>query len=58
MSPTIFFSYSRENSETVLELAKELRGAGANIWLDQLDIEPALDGINPSSNNVLVKITY
>jgi TIR domain-containing protein len=40
MSSTIFFSYSRENSETVLELAKELRNAGANIWLDQLDIKP------------------
>ncbi|MCZ6594180.1 MAG: toll/interleukin-1 receptor domain-containing protein [Bacteroidetes bacterium] len=40
MSSTIFFSYSRENSETVLELAKELRSAGADIWLDQLDIKP------------------
>ncbi len=40
MSSTIFFSYSRENSETVLELAKELRNAGADIWLDQLDIKP------------------
>jgi TIR domain len=40
MSSTIFFSYSRVNSETVLELAKELRNAGANIWLDQLDIKP------------------
>jgi len=40
MSSTIFFSYSRVNSETVLELAKELRNAGADIWLDQLDIKP------------------
>lgn len=37
---TIFFSYGRENSAFVLDLAKELRKAGANIWLDQLDIEP------------------
>lgn len=37
---TIFFSYSRDNSEFVLNLAKELRNAGANIWLDQLDIKP------------------
>ncbi|MDT8414065.1 MAG: toll/interleukin-1 receptor domain-containing protein [Flavobacteriaceae bacterium] len=35
---TIFFSYSRDDSEFVLQLAKNLRQAGANIWLDQLDI--------------------
>jgi hypothetical protein len=33
-----FFSYAREDSEFVLELAKELRKTGANLWLDQLDI--------------------
>jgi hypothetical protein len=37
---TIFFSYSRDDSEFVLQLAKNLRQAGANIWLDQLDISP------------------
>ena len=37
---TIFFSYSRDDSEFVLTLAKNLRKAGANIWLDQLDIKP------------------
>ena len=37
---TIFFSYSRKDSEFVLDLARELRSSGANIWLDQLDIEP------------------
>ncbi|OAB77984.1 toll/interleukin-1 receptor domain-containing protein [Cochleicola gelatinilyticus] len=37
---TIFFSYSRENSEFVLQLAQDLRKAGATIWLDQLDITP------------------
>lgn len=37
---TIFFSYSRDDSEFVLSLAKELRQAGADIWLDQLDIKP------------------
>lgn len=39
-SGTIFFSYSRDDSEFVLELAKDLRIAGATIWLDQLDIQP------------------
>ena len=36
----IFFSYSRDDSEFVLNLAKELRADGANVWLDQLDIKP------------------
>ena len=33
-----FFSYARDDSQFVLRLAKELRAAGANLWLDQLDI--------------------
>ncbi len=33
-----FFSYTRNDSEFVLKLAKELRAVGANVWLDQLDI--------------------
>jgi len=33
-----FCSYAREDSEFVLKLAKELREAGASLWLDQLDI--------------------
>lgn len=37
---TIFFSYSRDDTKFVLNLAKSLRKAGANIWLDQLDIKP------------------
>ena len=39
---SIFFSYSRADSETVLQLAKELRAGGASIWLDQLDIKPGV----------------
>jgi hypothetical protein len=35
----IFFSYSRDDSDFVLGLAKELRESGAQIWLDQLDIK-------------------
>lgn len=33
-----FFSYSRSDSAFVLKLAKDLRDAGADLWLDQLDI--------------------
>jgi hypothetical protein len=36
---TIFFSYSRVDSSFVLRLAKDLRDAGINIWLDQMDIK-------------------
>ena len=35
-----FFSYSRRDSEFVLKLAKDLKAAGAVVWLDQLDIKP------------------
>ena len=37
-TPTTFFSYARSDAEFVLRLAKDLRVAGAKIWLDQLDI--------------------
>ena len=33
-----FISYTREDADFVLKLAKELRAAGANLWLDQLYI--------------------
>ena len=36
---TTFFSYSRTDSDFVLKLAKDLREAGAELWLDQLDIK-------------------
>jgi len=35
-----FISYSREDSEFVLRLAKDLKGAGGQVWLDQLDSHP------------------
>ncbi len=33
-----FISYAREDSDFAIALAKELRAAGAAIWIDQLDI--------------------
>ncbi len=33
-----FFSYAREDGDFVLRLAKDLRAAGVDLWLDQLDI--------------------
>jgi len=38
--PKIFFSYARADAEFVLRLAKDLRSAGTNLWVDQLDIRP------------------
>ena len=42
MNPnTIFFSYSRKDAqEFAFRLANDLRSAGANVWIDQLDIPP------------------
>jgi hypothetical protein len=39
-SHKIFFSYSRADGEQrALKLANDLRSAGADVWIDQLDIE-------------------
>ena len=38
--PTAFFSYCHEDSDFALRLAGDLKAAGANVWLDQLDIVP------------------
>lgn len=39
----IFFSYARADAEFTLKLAKSLRSAGANLWIDQLDIPGGAD---------------
>jgi TIR domain len=36
----VFISYSREDSEFVKRLISDLKAAGANVWLDQIDIRP------------------
>ncbi len=38
--PATFVSYSREDSAFALQLARDLKSAGAKVWLDQLDIAP------------------
>ncbi len=35
-----FFSYSRKDSDFVIKLAADLKKAGVNVWVDQLDILP------------------
>ena len=37
---TAFVSYSRDDSEFVIRLGKDLKAKGARIWMDQLDILP------------------
>jgi hypothetical protein len=39
-APTAFFSYSREDLDFALRLAKDLKKAGARVWMDKLDIRP------------------
>lgn len=40
MSDKFFISYSRVDTPFVLKLANDLKSAGVNIWLDQLNIPP------------------
>jgi TIR domain/Protein of unknown function (DUF1566) len=59
----IFFSYSRSDSSFALRLAKDLREAGADIWIDQLDIpagnhwDAAVEKALESSSCILVILT-
>ena len=59
----VFFSYSRHDSACVLKLAKDLRAAGAAVWLDQLDIDPgehwdsAIEKALANSSNMLVVLS-
>ncbi|MCK4786555.1 MAG: toll/interleukin-1 receptor domain-containing protein [Desulfobacteraceae bacterium] len=39
MENVIFVSYARTDGEFALKLAKDLRAANVNIWMDQLDIK-------------------
>ena len=38
--PKIFLSYTRKDSAFALKLAKQLKSANINIWMDKLDIRP------------------
>lgn len=39
MGQELFFSYARADGEFALKLATDLREAGVDLWMDQLDIE-------------------
>jgi TIR domain len=41
MADTFFISYSRRDQEFVLRLARDMRAAGSQIWVDQIDIRPS-----------------
>jgi len=59
----IFFSYSRLDSAFALQLAKDIRASGVDIWIDQLDIaagnhwDAAVEKALSSSACVLVILT-
>jgi hypothetical protein len=40
MEDTFFVSYSRRDREFVLRIDGDLRAAGSQIWVDQIDIRP------------------
>ena len=39
-TPKLFFSYARADAKFALKLATDLREAGVDLWMDQLDIRP------------------
>ncbi len=62
-APTAFFSYSREDLEFALRLAKDLKNVGASVWMDKLDIragqlwERMVEAALAASPRVLVILT-
>lgn len=59
----IFFSYSRDDSEVALKLARDLRSRGVDLWVDRFDIEPgapfrqAIDAALERCSTLLVVLT-
>jgi len=60
----IFFSYSRLDSAFALQLAKDIRSSGVDIWIDQLDIpagnhwDSAVEKSSTSSTNVMDEVSF
>src|SRR5687767_9221331 len=56
----MFFSYCRANANFALKLATDLKNAGINLWIDQLNIPPGvrwdaeIEKSLESSNSLLV----
>lgn len=50
---TAFISYSRVDSEFALRLARDLKAAGASVWIDQLDITAGAHWDNAIENALL-----
>jgi hypothetical protein len=61
--PAAFISYSRADSEFALKLAQDLKAAGIEVWLDQLDIRPghewddAIEGALTRANRVIMVLS-
>jgi translation elongation factor TU len=58
-----FISYSRADSEFVVQLARDLKAANAEIWMDQLDIRPgerwdrAIEGALHKCSSLIITLT-
>jgi hypothetical protein len=42
MTGKVFLSYARANADFALRLGRDLRSAGVDLWIDQLDIPPGV----------------
>ena len=42
MTANVVLSYARANADFALRLGGELRSAGVDLWVDQLDIPPGV----------------
>ncbi len=47
--PPAFFSYSRQDSDFALRLAKDLKASGAAVWLEKVNPWPGSESIWASS---------
>lgn len=56
-TPAVFVSYSREDSNFALQLAKDLKTEGLVVWIDQQSIEPGQDWDN-AIEEALIRCTH
>jgi hypothetical protein len=56
-TPAVFVSYSRDDSDFALQLAKDLKTEGIVVWIDQQSIEPGQDWDN-AIEEALIQCTH
>jgi hypothetical protein len=51
-APTVFLSYSREDSKIVDSIAKKLKNAGIRLWFDKVDLKPGDNWMQEIENSL------